>query len=76
MLTDSSGKMYLNPGEADSIDIILEGIREIVRNYDVDGIHMDDYFYQAADLTILRPILSIRTHIQTKRTGAEVWLLL
>ena len=45
VLTDSSGKMYLNPGEADSIDIILEGIREIVRNYDVDGIHMDDYFY-------------------------------
>ena len=40
--------MYLNPGEADSIDIILEGIREIVRNYDVDGIHMDDYFYPSS----------------------------
>lgn len=48
VLTDSSGKMYLNPGEADSIDIILEGIREIVRNYDVDGIHMDDYFYPSS----------------------------
>lgn len=45
VLTDSTGKMYLNPGEADSIEIILEGIREIVRNYDVDGIHLDDYFY-------------------------------
>lgn len=45
VLTDSTGKMYLNPGEADSIDIILDGIREIVRNYDVDGIHLDDYFY-------------------------------
>ncbi len=48
VLTDSSGKMYLNPGEADSIDIILEGIREIVRNYDVDGIHLDDYFYPSS----------------------------
>lgn len=48
VLTDSSGKMYLNPGEADSIDIILEGVREIVRNYDVDGIHMDDYFYPSS----------------------------
>ncbi len=48
VLTDSTGKMYLNPGEADSIEIILEGIREIVRNYDVDGIHMDDYFYPSS----------------------------
>lgn len=48
VLTDSTGKMYLNPGEADSIDIILEGIREIVRNYDVDGIHLDDYFYPSS----------------------------
>lgn len=48
VLTDSTGKMYLNPGEADSIDIILDGIREIVQNYDVDGIHMDDYFYPSS----------------------------
>ncbi len=48
VLTDSTGKMYLNPGEADSIDIILDGIREIVQNYDVDGIHLDDYFYPSS----------------------------
>lgn len=48
VLTDSTGKMYLNPGEADSIDIILEGIREIVQYYDVDGIHLDDYFYPSS----------------------------
>ncbi len=48
VLTDSTGKMYLNPGEADAIDIILEGIREIVQNYDVDGIHLDDYFYPSS----------------------------
>lgn len=48
VLTDSTGKMYLNPGEADSIDYILNGIREIVENYDVDGIHLDDYFYPSS----------------------------
>lgn len=48
VLTDSTGKMYLNPGEADAIDIILSGIREIVQNYDVDGIHLDDYFYPSS----------------------------
>lgn len=48
VLTDSTGKMYLNPGEADSIDYILGGIREIVENYDVDGVHLDDYFYPSS----------------------------
>lgn len=45
VMTDNTGKMYLNPGEADSIDLIVNGVREIVENYDVDGIHFDDYFY-------------------------------
>ena len=27
------------------LDLILDGIEEIIKNYDVDGIHFDDYFY-------------------------------
>lgn len=45
VLTDSSGKMYYNPGEEACIDLIVKGAVEIVENYDVDGLHMDDYFY-------------------------------
>ena len=29
--------------------VIKNGVEEIVDNYDVDGIHMDDYFYPAKD---------------------------
>ena len=29
--------------------LILEGIEEIIKNYDVDGIHFDDYFYPKSD---------------------------
>ncbi len=35
----------LNSGSQDVIDYIVNGVEEIVRNYKVDGIHFDDYFY-------------------------------
>lgn len=36
-----------NPAKASSTNRILQIIKEIIRNYDVDGIHFDDYFYPA-----------------------------
>ena len=39
------GKLYFNPGEPVARGLIVEGVREIIQNYDVDGIHFDDYFY-------------------------------
>lgn len=41
----SDGNYYYDPGDPKSIDLIVKGALEIVNNYDVDGIHMDDYFY-------------------------------
>ena len=35
----------LNPGIPENRDYICEVARDIVSRYDVDGIHMDDYFY-------------------------------
>lgn len=40
-----SGGLYLNPASAKVQKLITDGIREILSNYDVDGIHFDDYFY-------------------------------
>jgi uncharacterized lipoprotein YddW (UPF0748 family) len=39
------GRLYLNPGEPEAVELVLAGIREILENYAVDGIHLDDYFY-------------------------------
>ena len=39
------GLFLLNPGIAENRDYICEVVRDIVSRYDVDGIHMDDYFY-------------------------------
>ncbi len=39
------GSLYYNPA-SDWVQIsIRNGVEEIVENYDVDGIHFDDYFY-------------------------------
>ena len=44
----SDGRLYLDPGHPDSRNLVLRGIREILENYAVDGIHFDDYFYPDA----------------------------
>ncbi len=36
---------YLNIAYEDVRQLIINGAAEIVRNYNVDGVHMDDYFY-------------------------------
>ena len=44
----TSGKencLIYNPASQEVRDLITDGILEIMRNYDVDGIHFDDYFY-------------------------------
>ena len=49
--TDSKNdeSYYLNPSLPEVRQLITEGAVEIVENYDVDGIHIDDYFYPGTD---------------------------
>lgn len=44
-----NGAYYLNPAIPQVKELITNGVREIVQNYDVDGIHFDDYFYPEVD---------------------------
>ncbi len=39
------GLYILNPGLPENRDYICRVARDIVERYDIDGIHMDDYFY-------------------------------
>ncbi|WP_346705146.1 family 10 glycosylhydrolase [uncultured Agathobaculum sp.] len=40
---------YFNPGLPAVQQLVVDGAAEIVENYDVDGIHLDDYFYPGTD---------------------------
>lgn len=42
---ESTKHYWLNPAVPEVRKLIADGAAEIVRNYNVDGIHIDDYFY-------------------------------
>ena len=42
-------KLYLDPGIPGVVKYIDKIIADIVRRYDIDGIHLDDYFYPYPD---------------------------
>ena len=46
---NSDGNLYFDPSSAEVRALICNGIREIASNYNVAGIHFDDYFYPSAD---------------------------
>ncbi|MBQ2847360.1 MAG: family 10 glycosylhydrolase [Clostridia bacterium] len=40
-----SNGIYYNPSCTSNHQRIIDGVREIISKYDIDGIHIDDYFY-------------------------------
>ena len=44
----NSGTKILNPGKPEVIEHIVKVLEEIVKNYDVDGMVFDDYYYNSA----------------------------
>lgn len=44
---EKNGVWYYAPSDPAVRQSVLDGVREILTHYDVDGIHFDDYFYPA-----------------------------
>lgn len=42
--------IYYNPASSEVENLLINGIKEIIENYNVDGIHFDDYFYPSNDI--------------------------
>ncbi len=42
-------RLYLNPAYPEVQELIAQGAGEIVEKYNVDGVHIDDYFYPTED---------------------------
>ncbi len=42
------GKVYFNPASSQVRKLIIDGVKELLE-YDLDGIHLDDYFYPTVD---------------------------
>lgn len=48
----SDNGIYYNPASNEVINLIVNGVDELVNNYDIDGIHLDDYFYTVDDIDL------------------------
>ena len=44
--------IFFNPASEEVNKLIIDGIKELVNNYQVDGIHFDDYFYPDFDIDL------------------------
>lgn len=55
---ENSTSLWLNPAYAEVRALICDGVREIVENYHVDGVHIDDYFYPTTDESFDRDAFS------------------
>ena len=44
-----NGRWYLDPAYPETVELIENSVSEILENYDVDGVHIDDYFYPTTD---------------------------
>lgn len=44
--------IYLNPSKEFTHNLVVEGVEEIVKNYKVDGILFDDYFYPTNEIDV------------------------
>lgn len=60
------GKKWFDPGIPEVRQYIIDVIMNVVRNYDIDGVHFDDYFYPYPDGN--KPIPDGHTY---KKYGAD-----
>jgi hypothetical protein len=47
-IVSSGSKPYINPGIPEARQHIIDTIMEVVNRYNVDGVHLDDYFYPSS----------------------------
>ncbi len=63
-----NGRWYLNPAYKEVTELVSKTADEILNNYCVDGIHIDDYFYPATD-----PEFDIEAFDLSGRTDLDNW---
>ncbi|MGF7048568.1 uncharacterized lipoprotein YddW (UPF0748 family) [Paenibacillus sp. DS2015] len=44
-IVNTKNQLIINPGIPDARRHVINAIMEVVNNYDIDGVHLDDYFY-------------------------------
>lgn len=67
--------LWLDPGMAESRDLTLKVVADVVRRYDIDGLHIDDYFYpypEKSALGVPLPFPDDRSWAAYQRSGGRL----
>lgn len=73
---NADGKKYINPGIPEARQHIIDTVMEVVKGYDIDGVHLDDYFYPSNVTFADDAAYSIyNTKSFLKLIGAEIILM-
>ena len=59
--------IWYNPASVKVRSLIVNGIKELVKNYDIDGVHFDDYFYPDQ-------VIDMKEYEEYKNNGGELSL--
>ncbi len=67
---------WIDPGDPAARKFVLESMLDVVRRYDVDGIHIDDYFYPYRESrTVTRRVhrRRVRERVEIKFPDDKTW---
>ena len=45
LVYEFQNKLFLDPGKPEVVDYVISRVEEVATKYDVDAVHLDDYFY-------------------------------
>ena len=62
VLQDNSGRLILNPGQPEVRVYLKNVIDELMTNYNLDGIHFDDYFYSYNGMSNTQDALTFQNY--------------
>jgi uncharacterized lipoprotein YddW (UPF0748 family) len=62
--------LWLDPGEKAAQEYSLSVIVDVVKRYDLDGVHLDDYFYPYPETDAAGKVLDFPDYTSWKRYGA------
>jgi uncharacterized lipoprotein YddW (UPF0748 family) len=63
-------QVWLDPGEKEARDYSLRVVMDVVRRYDIDGVHFDDYFYPYKELNRAGEEMEFPDEGSWKKSGA------
>lgn len=72
-LVDGANKIILCPSHPEVIDFVTQSIMEVVENYDVEGVHIDDYFYPYGKIPFEREEQDYYTYRESEQQNFDDW---